>query len=108
MAKYQAEFKAARHKSEPVKKAKAESDKLGEELAKARMEKRKLAELVGTYALMIEQLAKERAEAIAERDEALSARDSALGITHLPTTPPQQRAAPAGGRSRRPLPRGGR
>lgn len=106
MAKYQAEFKATRHKSEPVKKAEAESDKLREELAKARTEKRKLTELVETYALMIEQLAKERAEAIAARDEALSTRDSALGVTHLPTTPPQQRAAPTSGRSRRPLPRG--
>lgn len=108
MAKYQAEFKAARHKSEPVKKAEAEIGKLREELAKVRREKRELALLVGTYAVMIEQLAGERAEAIAERDEALAARDAALGVTTLPITPPRQRAAPAGGRPRRPLPRGGR
>lgn len=103
MAKYQVEFKAARHKSEPVKKAEAESDKLREELAKARTEKRKLAELVETYARMIEQLVKERAEAIAARDETLSTRDFTLGVTHLPTTPPQQRAAPTSGRPHRPL-----
>ncbi|MET9079993.1 hypothetical protein ABZX95_49930 [Streptomyces sp. NPDC004232] len=61
MAKYQAEFKAARHKSEPVKRAEAEPDKLREELARVRRKKRQLAELVGTYAVMIEQLARERA-----------------------------------------------
>ncbi|MGI3198202.1 hypothetical protein ACRJ4W_05335 [Streptomyces sp. GLT-R25] len=108
MAKYQAEFKAARHKSEPVKKVEAELDKLREELARVRREKRQLTELVGTYAVMIEQLARERAEALAERDEALTARDAALGVTALPTTPPQQRAAPSGGRVRRPLPPRGR
>ncbi|WP_256356510.1 hypothetical protein [Streptomyces sp. PKU-EA00015] len=97
---------AARHKSEPVKKAEAEIAQLREDLAKAREEKRKLTELVGIYAVMIEQLAQERAEAMTERDEALAARDVALGVTALPTTPPQQRAAPAGGRPRRPLPRG--
>ncbi|WP_329460959.1 hypothetical protein [Streptomyces sp. NBC_01431] len=57
---------------------------------------------------MIEQLARARAEALAERDEALTARDAALGVTALPTTPPQQRAAPSGGRTRRPLPPRGR
>ncbi|MCC3655743.1 hypothetical protein LIX60_30655 [Streptomyces sp. S07_1.15] len=105
MAKYQAEFKAARHKSEPVKKAEAEIDKLRDDLAKARKEKRQLADLLGTYAVMIEQLARERAEAIAERDEALVARDAALGVTAL--NPPPQRAVPAG-RAHRPLPRGRR
>lgn len=109
MAKYQAEFKAARHKSEPVKKAEAELDKLREELARARKEKRHLTELVGIYAVMIEQLGRERAEALAERDEALTARDAALGVTALPTTtPPQQRVGPSGGRARRPLPPRGR
>ncbi|MFB6978201.1 hypothetical protein [Streptomyces scopuliridis] len=101
MAKYQAEFKAARHKSEPVKKAEAELDKLREDPAKVRNEKRQLKELVGTYAVMIEQLAGERAAAIAECDEAIAARDAALGITAL--NPPPQRAASAG-RTHRPLP----
>ncbi|MFF3245186.1 hypothetical protein ACFYWY_15980 [Streptomyces sp. NPDC002870] len=105
MAKYQAEFKAARHKSEPVKKAEGESDKLREDLTRVRKEKRQLADLLGTYAVMIEQLARERAEAIAERDEALAARDAALGVTAL--NPPPQRTAPAG-RAHRPLPRGRR
>ncbi|MFD0622202.1 hypothetical protein ACFQ2K_05860 [Streptomyces sanglieri] len=105
MAKYQAEFKAARHKSEPVKKAEAELDRLRDDLARVRTEKRQLSELVGTYAVMIEQLARERAEAIAERDEALAARDAALGVTALPPSP--QRTAPAG-RVHRPLPGGRR
>ncbi|MEW1552205.1 hypothetical protein [Streptomyces tsukubensis] len=100
-AKYQAEFKAAWHKSEPVKKAEADIDKLREKLARARKEKRQLTELVGTYAVMIEQLA-------GEREEALTARDAALGVTALPTTPPQQRAGASGGRTRRPLPPRGR
>jgi hypothetical protein len=102
MAKYQAEFKAAKHKSDPVKKAEAEIEKLREDLAKARKEKRQLAELVGTYAVMIEQLATERATALAERDEAMDARDSALGVTAL-STAPQQRGAASSGRPRRPL-----
>jgi hypothetical protein len=105
MAKYQAEFKAARHKSEPVKKAEAEIDKLREDLARVRKEKRQLADLLGAYAVMIEQLARERAEVITERDEALAARDAALGVTAL--NPPPQRSAPAG-RVHRPLPRGRR
>ncbi|WP_037899984.1 hypothetical protein [Streptomyces sp. NRRL S-350] len=105
MAKYQAEFNAARHKSEPVRKAEAEIDKLREDLAMARREKRQLADLLGTYAVVIEQLTQERAEAIAERDEALAARDAALGVTAL--KPPQQRVAPIG-RPHRPLPRGWR
>jgi chromosome segregation ATPase len=108
MAKYQAEFKAARYKSEPVKKAEAELGKLRSELARVRKEKRQMPELVGTYAVMIEQLARERAEVQAERDEALAARDAALGVSALPTTPPQQRAVPSGGRARRPLPPRGR
>lgn len=83
MAKYQAEFKAARHKSEPVKKAEVEVARLRKDLAEARKEKRKLTELAGTYAIMIDQLTRERAEAIAERDEALAARDAALGLTPL-------------------------
>ncbi|MGR3869459.1 hypothetical protein ACUXZZ_12790 [Streptomyces graminifolii] len=102
MAKYQAEFKAAQHKSEPVKKAEAEIDKLREDLSRVRKEKRQLADLLGTYAVMIEQLARERAEAITERDEALAARDAALGVTAL--NPPSQRTAPVG-RVQRPLPR---
>jgi hypothetical protein len=105
MAKYQAEFKAARHKSGPVKKTEAELDKLREELVRVR--KRQLSELVGTYAVMIEQLARERAEALAERDAALAARDAALGVTSLPTTPPQQRAVPTGGRTAARFRRGG-
>jgi hypothetical protein len=103
MAKYQAEFKAARHKSEPVKKAEAELDKLREELARLRKEKRQLTELVGTYAVMIEQLARERASAIAVRDEAIAARDAALGVTALPAAPQQRRERPTGQRSPRPL-----
>lgn len=105
MAKYQAEFKAAGHKSEPVQRAEAELDKLREDLAKARKEKRQLKELVGIYAVMIEQLAGERAAAIAERDEAIAARDAALGVTAL--NPPPQRSASAG-RTHRPLPPRGR
>ncbi|MFJ3787656.1 hypothetical protein [Kitasatospora sp. NPDC090091] len=105
MAKYQAEFKAAQHRSEPVRKAEAEIDKLREDLARARKEKRQLADLLGSYAVMIEQLARERAEAIAERDQALAARDAALGVTAL--NPPPQRTAPTG-RAHRPLPRGRR
>ncbi|WP_409239359.1 hypothetical protein [Streptomyces sp. PA5.6] len=105
MAKYQAEFKAARHKSEPVKKAEAEIDKLRKDLSRVREEKRQLAALLGNYAVMIEQLARERAEAITERDEALAAWDAALGVTAL--NPPPQWTAPAG-RAHRPLPRGQR
>ncbi|WP_329449069.1 hypothetical protein OG906_41365 (plasmid) [Streptomyces sp. NBC_01426] len=105
MAKYQAEFKAARHKSEPVKKVEAEIDKLREDLTRVRKEKRQLADLLATYAVMIEQLARERAEAITERDQALAARDAALGVTAL--NPPPQRTASAG-RVHRPLPRGRR
>jgi hypothetical protein len=52
MTKYQAEFKAARHKSEPVKKAEAEIDKLREDLTRVRKEKRQLANLLGTYAFI--------------------------------------------------------
>ncbi|MFF8782984.1 hypothetical protein ACF07W_37485 [Streptomyces sp. NPDC015140] len=63
---------------------------------------------MGAYAVLIEQLAKERAEALGERDEALTASDAALGVTALPTAPPQQRAAHSGGRARRPLPPRGR
>lgn len=107
MAKYQAEFKAARHKSEPVTKAEAQLDKLRKELARVRSEKRQLSERVNTYAVMIEQLARERAEALAERDEALTARDDALGVTALPASP-QPRAVPSGGRARRALPPRGR
>ncbi|MEU6451847.1 hypothetical protein [Streptomyces sp. NPDC046979] len=103
MAKYQAEFKAARHKSEPVKKAEAELDKLREELARVRKDKRQLTELVGIYAVMIEQLARERASAIAERDEAIAARDAALGVTALSAAPQQRRETPTGQRSPRPL-----
>ncbi|MFE2094591.1 hypothetical protein [Streptomyces sp. NPDC059460] len=112
MAKYQAEFKAARHKSEPVKKAEVEVARLREDLAEARKEKRelkekrKLTELAGTYAIMIDQLTRERAEAIAERDEALAARDAALGVN--PCSPhrrssglPSQLADAHGVRSRR-------
>jgi hypothetical protein len=63
----QAEFKAAGHKSEPVKKAEAELDKLRGEPARVRKEKRQLSELVGTYVVMIEQLASKRAEVQAGR-----------------------------------------
>ncbi|MFF4169684.1 hypothetical protein [Streptomyces sp. NPDC001744] len=96
----------ARHKSQPVKKAEVETAQLREDLAGAREEERKPAELAGTYAALIEQPAHERAEATAERDGAPAARDATLGVTALRTTPPQQRAA--GARPRRPLPRGGR
>lgn len=76
-------------------------------LTQAREEKRKLADLALTYAVVIEQLANERAEAIAQRDQALAARDAALGVTPL-ATPPPQRSAPSAGRPRCPLPRGKR
>ncbi|MEU1085710.1 hypothetical protein ACFYPN_21040 [Streptomyces sp. NPDC005576] len=56
--------------------------------------KRRLADLLGTYAVMIEQYARERAEAMAESDESLAARDDALGVTVLNPSP--QRAAHAG------------
>ncbi|MEV0184522.1 hypothetical protein AB0I54_35330 [Streptomyces sp. NPDC050625] len=64
---------------------------------------------MGTYAVMIEQWVRERAEVQAERDEALAARDAALGVSALHTAPPQQQlAVPSGGRARRPLPPRGR
>ncbi|MFH9002062.1 hypothetical protein ACH4E5_02245 [Streptomyces afghaniensis] len=94
MAKYQAEFKAARHKSEPVKKAEAEINKPREDLTRLRKEKRQLADLLGTYTVMIEKLARERAEGLAERNEAAAARNAALGVTAL--SPPPQRTAPGG------------
>ncbi|MET7778107.1 hypothetical protein ABZU94_29255 [Streptomyces mirabilis] len=62
-------------------------------------------EETGHLQVIIEQYARERAEAIAERDEALAARDDALGVTALNPSP--QRAAPAG-RTHRPLPPRGR
>ncbi|MFF0479591.1 hypothetical protein [Streptomyces sp. NPDC004284] len=91
------------YKSEPVKKAEAEIDKLREDLTRVREEKRQLADLLGAYAVMNEQLARERAEVITERDEALATRDAALGVTAL--NPPPQRTAPTS-RAHRPLPRG--
>ncbi|QMU78857.1 hypothetical protein GXW83_27315 [Streptacidiphilus sp. PB12-B1b] len=105
MAKYRAEFKAVGHKSEPIKRAETEVDKLREHLAKARKEKRQLADLVNTYAIMTQELAQERAEALAERDEAWAARDAALGVTALNSAP--LKTAPTG-RMHRPLPRGRR
>ncbi|MGX8908603.1 hypothetical protein ACR820_25815 [Streptomyces netropsis] len=96
MEKYQAEFKAAQHKPEPVQAAERRIAALREDLAKARKEKRRLTDLVHTYAVMIEQLAQERAEAIAERDEALAARDAALGVTALPTPRSSGPSLPSG------------
>jgi hypothetical protein len=43
---------------------------------------------------MIEQSARERAEAITERDEALATRDAALGVTALNPPPPPQLPQP--------------
>ncbi|MFE0055386.1 hypothetical protein [Streptomyces sp. NPDC059003] len=107
LAQYQAEFKAARHKSQPVQQAEATIAKLRDELAAVRKEKRTLTELVRTYAVMIEQLAGERAEALDERDHAVAARDAALGVTSLP--PKDKRGDGASSRSssrtHRPLPR---
>lgn len=84
MAKYQAEFKAVQHEPERGGTGKCEVDQLREALAKVRDEKRQLTALVQTYAIMIEQLATERTQALMERDEATAARDAALGITALP------------------------
>ncbi|MFJ1753315.1 hypothetical protein [Kitasatospora sp. NPDC088134] len=78
MAKYQAEFKALQQKSEPVKAAEDKLAKVTEELAETRKENRKLRDLVLTYAVMIDQLAVERAQAVNERDQAIAARDAAL------------------------------
>ncbi|QXW02607.1 hypothetical protein [Rhodococcus globerulus] len=77
-AKFQAEFQAAGHKSQPAQALEAKVAQLEDELAKVRQTNRVLNVRVRTYATMIEQLAVERDQAEAERDRAHAARDETL------------------------------
>jgi hypothetical protein len=85
--KYQAEFRAAGHKSQPVQTAEQETARLRTELGKARAEQRRLTELNQTYAAIINQLADDLAQATAERDT-LTAAGSVTRITTRHQVPP--------------------
>lgn len=66
--KYQAEFRAAGHKSAPIQAAANEIDALHQQLRQARDEKQQLAELNQTYAAIINQLSHDLDTVTAERD----------------------------------------
>jgi hypothetical protein len=85
--KYQAEFRAAGHKSQPVQTVEQETARLRTELGKARAEQRRLTELNQTYAAIINQLADDLAQATAERDT-LTAAGSVTRITTRHQVPP--------------------
>ncbi|MER5867650.1 hypothetical protein [Kitasatospora sp. NPDC002040] len=88
MAKFQAEFKAAEHKSEPIQAADRKIAKLQEDLAEVRKENGRLADVVHTYAIMIEQLATDLAAVTGQRDAAIAARDATLAnVTPLSRAP---------------------
>lgn len=68
---YQAEFKNHGRISVPVQAAQARITELEESLAKVHADKRRLKVLVDTYAIIINQLTDDLAEAERQRDEAL-------------------------------------
>jgi hypothetical protein len=66
--KYQAQFKAAGHKSRPVRAAQQTINRLRGDLRTARDDNRRLTELNQTYAVIINQLADDLEAVTAERD----------------------------------------
>ncbi|WP_331758149.1 hypothetical protein OG225_42285 (plasmid) [Nocardia sp. NBC_01377] len=80
--KYQAEFKAAGHKSRPLQIAEHDLEQLQARLRTARKERQHFEQLSRTYAIMIAQLADDLADVTAERDALRADR----GVTRLPST----------------------
>ncbi|MGN2638821.1 hypothetical protein ACTD5D_22160 [Nocardia takedensis] len=78
--KYQAEFKAADHKSRPLQAAEHDLEHLRTQLRTEREQRRHFEQLARTYAIIIGQLADELADTAAERD----AFQAASPVTQLP------------------------
>jgi hypothetical protein len=75
MHRYQAEFKTLGHKPVPLQAALDTIARLENDLARARRDKRRLQDLVDTYAAVIHDLTDELAHAQQERDHATAELD---------------------------------
>ncbi|MDL4816890.1 hypothetical protein [Actinomadura opuntiae] len=83
MRQYQAEFKVLGQVPAPVQAARDRISRLEADLAATRADKRRLTELVNTYAAIIDELSDDLAEAQRQRDQARSesaARHSAVTV----------------------------